>query len=73
MDVTEPRRFSPLHLNPEGGVPVVKEPLSLASDDPPAEEPVRDVASPCTYEELGQAAYGASGQMAVLLLGRKKS
>ncbi|KAL7541036.1 hypothetical protein ACHAWF_006839 [Thalassiosira exigua] len=69
MDVTEPRRFSPLHLNPKGEVPVIEEPPSLvASDDPPAEEPVRDAAqSPCTYEELGRAAYGASGRMAVLL------
>jgi len=65
MNVTEPRDFSPLnHLNNNADrttpkrVGIENTKLLKRYDDP---------IQPCTYEELGRAAFGANGRLAVLL------
>ena len=64
MDVTQPRAFSPLqHLGDSDAIPPTKR---FVNDNPPKKYDSTTM-SPCTYEELGRAAYGSTGRLAVLL------
>ena len=64
MGTTHPNPFSALALNGEN-LPVVESMCSIRND---TSAPQRHLSmSPCTYEELGYAAYGAAGRSAVLV------
>lgn len=60
---TQPRHFlSPLDLNSDG-IPIPNLKPTTAQKDSETQQPPE----PCTYEELGHAAFGSIGRLAVLL------
>ena len=61
MDVTQPRYFSPLHIMES--IDASKDNIVLATSFVNA-DPLRKT---CTYEELGRAAFGSTGRLAVLI------
>ncbi|KAL7538611.1 hypothetical protein ACHAXR_008683 [Thalassiosira sp. AJA248-18] len=66
MDVTAPRRFSPLDLAAED-IPVAKsKSMPSIHNNNHVQQPYRAM-PPCTYEELGRAAFGTTGRLAVLI------
>ena len=65
MNVTEPRDFSPLnHFNNNTDRTT---PKRVGVENTKILKRYDDPIQPCTYEELGRAAFGANGRMAVLL------
>mmetsp|Transcript_34472 Transcript_34472/g.61994 ORF Transcript_34472/g.61994 Transcript_34472/m.61994 type:complete len:977 (-) Transcript_34472:155-3085(-) len=65
MGVTQPKFFSPLHLNTDG-FPVVKSTPSILNENPIQHQTQGGTMAPCTYEELGRAAFGTTGRLLVL-------
>lgn len=67
MDVTQPRHFSPLNLNADGSPPIVNSTSDIQNDNNLVQPPQDNNISPCTYEELGRAAFGNAGRLSVLI------
>ena len=63
MDLTQPRRFSPLLMNISTDNTPQPDSLTRNSD---IHGKTTSFVPPCTYEELGKAAYGSYGRLAVL-------
>jgi len=64
MGVTTPKAFSALALNAEE-LPIVKSTPSIQNGN--AVDQLHFSMAPCTYEELGYAAFGTAGRLAVLM------
>jgi len=62
MPATQPKYFSPMQVNPDG-IPVVRSTPAIQSETH-VQQPQM---SPCTYEELGRAAFGTMGRFSVLV------
>jgi hypothetical protein len=58
-DATQPRYFSPLHIMEAADAPGDATTASAGNADPHQR--------PCTYEEIGRAAFGPTGRLAVLI------